>query len=1285
MPQSNPLTAVARRDPLTGALSRELLESAAFTLLSESRDAGQPCALLVLDLDHFKSINDAYGHTRGDQALAHFTTELRATLRDGDMVFRFGGDEFVVLLRRAGAAQAGTFAERFLRTLRRHPAPGDPPLQLSASVGVAVFPEDALTPGALFDTADQRHFEAKRAGRARVVAASAPEASAGAALDAGRVLERETELVQLHAFLERLGQVPSAVLEVAGARGSGRSRFLQEARRSARLRGYVAVSLKGSRPLRARTFGALLEAEGVPREIPGPFEGVRAAAAAWEDYVERGGHSGLLFFIDNLPQLDPGSLRFLQQLASAAPVDRLAFIVSTEARGQAKGLEAGEVETLELQPLTRGGVHLWIRNNIHSEAPAAFTEWLHRETHGLPRLLRKALSGLVAEGLVRRGSGDWRVSALVREPLSHWLPSPLHVSYSLPELEPDLVGRWEEIRSLKSLLRDHPLVTVSGLGGIGKTRLALQAAAELGEELPHRAAFVPLASVETGSLVPEAILQALGQAPSAGRDSRRRTFDYLRERSMVLVLDNMEHLPSASAFVADLLREAPSLRLLVTSRERLGLPSEVVLSLVGLAAEECREGDAISPAAQLFLSCARRHDPSLEYRGETRAVVDRICARVQGMPLALELAAASVSLYSLPEIDAQIERNLDLLADGASPHPDRHRSVQAVCTSLWGQFSEAEQQSLERLSIFRGGFTRDAARALASASPFFLDALTLKGVLSRRAEGRYGIHELLRQFAYSELRTREGARADALERHSRYYLAQVSDQHEALFSPELDPALAALMDEIDNIRAAWSHATDTGSFSLLSAAGPALARFYRISGLLREGEDVFRQALERVLALSPEELERCEVARRLRAELALEHAQALRLIGHLEEALHRVEEAFRWAEEAGLPDVATKARLLRGQTLGIQGHHEEAFAELERTAEEARERDLPWEEGDSFTGRGIIAARRGRFDEAGDFFRRAEEIYRIHGALRGLASVTQNLTMLYGMQGRLEEARSYAEAALEYQRVNGKSAVVAMSLNNLGILCEMGADYHRARENYEEGLRTAREFGDINAESTVLDNLGGLWDLLGDYDRAEASCFHTIRLCERSGEKRLAASALCTLGLVYYHQGNFEAGMERIEECRELLGDGGDRANHVQALITLGHLKAAAGELAAAREAYAQAVSDCPPGGPGGQRSEALTGLARVALAEGEVEQAAAHCREALGDDPVAAILGAREPLRILLTSAICFAEAGAPEQAAEIRVLGRRLLLERADRLPNEEIRRGYLENIEVHRALLR
>jgi len=364
-------------------------------------------------------------------------------------------------------------------------------------------------------------------------------------------------------------------------------------------------------------------------------------------------------------------------------------------------------------------------------------------------------------------------------------------SSNLPTPGTSFVGRTEELASIDRLLDDPAcrLLTLVGPGGVGKTRLAVEVASRRLDRYQHGVHFVPLVSVASPDLLPAAVATSLQfkiDMEFSGFAARQQLLDFLHGRTTLLVLDNFEHLVEGSALLTEVVGEAPGVAMLATSRERLGIQSEWVLDVDGM--EVSRDGGEGDGAVKLFAERARQADAAFALTEDVRPQVARICRLVEGMPLGIELAAAWTPVLPPAEIADEIEHGLDFLSTTARDVPEEHRSLRAVCDRSWRLLSDELRDIIERLSVFRGGFTREGAAAVAGADLRTLSDLVGKSLVRRPGLGRFEIHELLRQYAAGRLADDPARQRRAFEDHAAYYTGRLRSRRADLLGARVAEA-----------------------------------------------------------------------------------------------------------------------------------------------------------------------------------------------------------------------------------------------------------------------------------------------------------------------------------------------------------------------------------------------------------------------------------------------------------------------------------------------------------------
>ncbi len=392
---------------------------------------------------------------------------------------------------------------------------------------------------------------------------------------------------------------------------------------------------------------------------------------------------------------------------------------------------------------------------------------------------------------------------------------------NLPIQPTSFIGRQRELVEIASLLAnpDVRLLTILAPGGMGKTRLALAAAEQQLGRYADGVFFVPLAPLSSPDDIVTTIAASVGFSFSGSEPPHRQLLDYLHERHLLLVLDNFEHLLDGVPLAADILQAAPDARVLATSREKLNLTGETVFSLSGLEFPdwETPEDALAYDAIQLFVQSAHRVWPNFRLQADELDHLTRICRLTAGMPLAIVLAAGWLDMLTVERIAAEIQRGIDILETEQRDVPERQRSVRATFNYSWGRLNEAEQSVFMKLSVFHGGFTQEAAEAVAVASLRSLRKLVDKALVSVSTNGRYEVHELLRQYAEEQL-VEAGAAEAARQAHSAYYMGFMAERDADIKGQRQQAGLQEIRADFENVRQAWRWVAERRQVAAFSRA-----------------------------------------------------------------------------------------------------------------------------------------------------------------------------------------------------------------------------------------------------------------------------------------------------------------------------------------------------------------------------------------------------------------------------------------------------------------------------------
>ncbi|CAG0928984.1 Putative HTH-type transcriptional regulator [Thermoflexales bacterium] len=644
--------------------------------------------------------------------------------------------------------------------------------------------------------------------------------------------------------------------------------------------------------------------------------------------------------------------------------------------------------------------------------------------------------------------------------------------HNLPAVTTPFVGRETELTRLAALVAgdDCRLITLIGPGGVGKSRLAL----EFGWRCLNQAVpwvndgifFVSLANVESGEFISTALLNALGVAPIR-RDPQRQLLHYLRNRQLVLILDNFEQHVASAAWLIDILHAAPQVRLIITSREALQVSEEWLFEVGGLTLPLEAESAETCDAVQLFARRAKRVNLAFSLEDELASVI-QICRLVDGLPLAIELAASRVRVLSCAALAQAIRHNLDVLVTTYQDVPLRQRSLRATFEQSWRLLNVHEQQVFGRLAVFCGGFQVEAAEQVAGASAVTLATLMDKSLVRRDVAGRFALHDLLRQYAGEKLRE-SGAKPRAHAVHLAHFLAlaQQADRH--LIGPEQARYLTVLEVEHDNLRAALHWAFESEQLERAVELCAALARFWLLHNHLTEGSYWLERA---------------------------------------------------WQSSAPVP-ASVRAKVLAGA-----GRLSVAMKECERATTLAHQalviqRELGDKAGSaaSLTTLGLVAAMQGNLEQAGLFYEESLALGREVNDEWGIAAALNNLGVIARKQGHYPQACAWFEESLVIRQKLGDQHGVALSLLNLGNIARHQNDDARAQSCYEQSLGLFREVGDKSGIASSLNNLGTVARVQGNFARALALHTESLVLRQTIDDRMGTASALNQIGYVALAQG----------------------------------------------------------------------------------------------------------------------------------------------------------------------
>ena len=691
--------------------------------------------------------------------------------------------------------------------------------------------------------------------------------------------------------------------------------------------------------------------------------------------------------------------------------------------------------------------------------------------------------------------------------------------HNLPVATTPFVGREAELAQIQAqLVRPScRLLTLTGPGGIGKTRLALHLAETAVGTTLNGVFLVPLAAVPAPEFIVPAIAEAIGFTFAGAAPPKTQLLAYLQAKEMLLVLDNFEHLLKGSQLLAEMSQALPDVKLLVTSRERLNLQTEWTFEVEPLPLPANSQGQT-ADSLTLFAQMAQRAQADFSLTPENQSDVARICRLVAGVPLGIELASAWVRQLSCAEIAEELAKDLDFLETRAGDVPDRHRSLQAVFDHSWALLTADEQQALAQLTVFRGGFTREAARQVTAATLWTLTALVDKSLLHREANGRFEMLEMVRQFAAERLDELPDLAAAAQARHAQYFLLLLHTQENDWQTDRRQRALDLLSPEIENVRAAWRwavaaledfQAPDTAAQAVqwLDQALVSLFFLYESRGWFQDGAAAFgwaMAALEERARLKQES----GPHRLAYGRLLVRYGRFVTFLGQYEKAQHMLEQALTLLQASDNKTEISLCHSYLAILASFQGDYETAVALAQTSL--ALIRELNHKAGLAFAQNlcGTLAHRQGKYEMAREHYEASLVLRRELGDQHGTAVALNNLGNLANAQQDFVAARRYyEESQILFKAINHQPGRAA-TLGNAGVVAMQLGELAEARQLHEESLILKQELGNRRSIAISLINLGEVNSALGEADAARRSFHEALRLTMEIQALPLALDAL---------------------------------------------------------------------------------------------------------------------------------------------------------------------------------
>jgi predicted ATPase/Tfp pilus assembly protein PilF len=761
-------------------------------------------------------------------------------------------------------------------------------------------------------------------------------------------------------------------------------------------------------------------------------------------------------------------------------------------------------------------------------------------------------------------------------------------SGSLPTPQTSLVSRPQQ-KEIRNLFTSHQLITLTGTGGVGKTRLAIEVAREIRADFPDGAEFVDLTSVQDSAQVPWAVARVLMIPDSGDAGILDKLTQALKFRTMLLVIDNCEHvIEGSAALAATLLRKCENIKILATSHERLRIAGEHTYHVPSLSVPplperhvnqgECGGSMVVSEsllqyeAMQLFIERALLVDPDFTVNNGNAPTLASICRQLEGIPLAIELAAALKGGMTLEAINAGLNDPFDLLTEGFRDGDPRHRTLRAVIDWAYKLLNDQEKVLLNRLSVFVGGCTSEAAEQVCHDEKItdqgvrkLLLSLKNKSLLKfeeKEGKARYSLLETIHHYASEKLQERGEANL-MRQRHQRCYLALSEEAEPHLKSTEQREWIRRLEEEHDNLRAALNWSLSEPSSTSLRFCG-FLYLFWWKRGYLSEGRQWCALALKNASDHNR----------------TLERAKVLYGIGFLANtqcdfsvARDHFQESLSIAQELGDKLGINAALNQLGIAAGQQGDYASACAYHTESLSAGREIGDKRSIATSLGNLGLVAQYQADYVSACAYHEQSLSIMKEIGDMEGIAGTLSNLGIVAFEQGDYVSARTYYDESLSLHREYGDPMTIAGTLINLGHIANVQTDYASAQDYYDKSLSLSREIGYKQGIAAALNSLGLVAQYQNEFEAARGYHIQSLSIRKEIGDLKGIAYSLCNLGYVAQYQADYASARTYYSDCLSLFEDIGDQWGIAATHCNLGLIAKYLIDYVSARTHYHESLS----------------------------------------------------------------------------------------------------------------
>lgn len=858
---------------------------------------------------------------------------------------------------------------------------------------------------------------------------------------------------------------------------------------------------------------------------------------------------------------------------------------------------------------------------LRPDLPTALVDLIYRMLmkNRSARIPSVRLIGAELEAIIRGGTSSMQPVVSVSDSTGRFdletteFPAPNGTRFVAPnnlrQQPTAFVGRDDELEKLQRLIMDNAsLITLTGPGGIGKSRLAIALAEHNISHFEDGVYNIMLECLDSANNVVNTIADNIDYAFGGG-EPKTELLNYLREKRMLLVLDNFENVMDAAGLISDIMANAPKVTLVVTSRERLRLRGEQVFDVDSMKtpskADETAQKLGKLPVAQLFLQSAQRVMPHFELRDDNAPDVAEVIRLVGGLPLGVELAAGWLEMLPLDEIVSEISHSLGFLETDLRDVPERHRSLTAVADYSWNLLNDDEREIFLKLSVFRSGFEREAAQEVTGASLRNLTNLVNKSLLVREPQGRYHMNKLLRQYAEQRFKDHD-AKMPTHMAFAAYYIKLAVKLSEVLNTAKEQATYEAIDKELDNIRAVWQMGKQYAKYEKIDALQDTFFQYFLGRSMFIEGEELFKTFADKMQS----EGQTGDIYQRARLRQAIFVVRQ----GQLDAGLVLAENGLRYFEDKDTRE-SVMARMFIGNILMFQGDYQRSVSILEEAYDKLPDGQI-WLYAAIVSSLGYVHFLKGDLLEARQVYAHLEAKAMDEDFAPSLqANIKNNFGEVLQRLGEYRNALTLFEESLEFSKLTDNPRGIAVALLNVAGIHFQQGDYDRARNDYNEAYQLNRDMGDRWGIAQALSNLGNLALAENDHQAAYNQYNAALTIRRELGEKRGVADSLMDIAFCAMSQGAIAEATKQIDEALDIRREIGDKIGEGTALTNRGIAYLLANDIDAARKDLSAGQVIGEETGSIFIRAQAYAGLGELAFIEGDHDKALLYFKMVLKEN----------------------------------------------------------------------